>query len=82
MFSEQYAPDQVTTYEVARDLLGRALGQALAEARATEDPTARQEHRARVRELELRRQTMRVGSVEADQIVQDATASLAAPAHR
>ncbi len=75
MFSEQHTPDQVTTYEVAREILGRRLGQALAAKRAATDPLERERHAAAVTAVVQRRQALRVGSPEADRIVADAKAA-------
>lgn len=74
VFTEQHTPDQVTTYEVAREILGRQLGQALAAADASDDPQQKAQHEAEADAAVARRKTLRVGSAEAEQIVAEAKA--------
>ena len=82
MFSEQHTPEQVTTYEVARELLGRQLGEALAAKRAAVDPDELRACEEAVTDVVQRRKALRVGSPEADRIVADANAARAvSPAH-
>jgi hypothetical protein len=78
MFDEQHTPEQVTEYEVAREILGRYLGKALAAERAATDPADRDRYDTEVSDLEQRRQTLRVGSPEAARIVAEAKAAHAA----
>lgn len=78
VFAEQHTPEEVTTYEVARELIGRQLGQALANEDAATDPLERARWSAAATAAVQRRQGLRVGSAEAAQIVADAKAARAA----
>jgi len=42
VFEDKHTPEEVTEYEVAREILGRRLGQALAAADASDDPVERE----------------------------------------
>jgi hypothetical protein len=77
MFDEQHTPEQVTEYEVAREILGRQLGQALAAERAANDPDQLQRAELAVTAAVQRRKALRVGSPEAAKIVADAKAARA-----
>jgi len=75
VFPEQHTPEQVTTYEVAREFLGRQLGQALAAAAASGDPAQKARYEAEASAAVARRKALRVGTPEAEQIVADAKAA-------
>lgn len=82
MFTEQHTPEQVTTYEVARELLGRQVGQALEAKRAAVGPEQLKACEQAVTDAVQQRKALRVGSPEADRIVAEAKAARAAsPAH-
>lgn len=78
LFINKHTPDQVTTYEVARELLGRQMGEAFAAADATTDPEQKARWQAQAAAVVRRRKALRVGTPEAEQIVADAKAARAA----
>jgi hypothetical protein len=75
VFNEQHTPEQVTEYEVAREILGRHLGQTLAAQRAATDPDEIQRFELAVTAAASRRRALRVGSPQAAQIVAAAKAA-------
>ena len=74
VFDTQHTADDLTQYEVARELLGRQLGLLLEQSRQSDDAAVVQRLRDEAREIEQRRQELRVGSAEAAEIVATAKA--------
>jgi len=74
MFPEQHTPEQVTTYEVAREILNRQMGQARAAAATSEDPAEKARYKAEASAAVARRKALRVGTPEVEQIVAEAKA--------
>lgn len=82
MFEDKQTPQEVTEYEVAREILGRRLGQALAAADATDDPAERERWEAVADEVVRQRKALRVGSEGAASIVAEAKAERTASQQR
>ncbi len=78
MFDRQFSPEEITTYEVAREVIGRQIGQLVRERDAATDPAERERLDAAWLQLWRKRETLRVGSDETRQVVEDAKARHAA----
>ena len=82
MFEDKHTPEEVTEYEVAREILGRRLGQALAAADASDDPDERERYEAVADDVVRQRKALRVGSKAAAAIVAEAKAAQASSGSR
>ncbi len=75
---EQHTQAEVIQYEVARELLGRRLGEALVNADAAATPAERARWERVADEAVVQRKALRVGSADAARLVNEAKAARAA----
>ncbi len=78
MFDRQFSPQEITTYEVAREVIGRRIGELLEAQDATTDPRERARLDNACLELTRQRAALKVGSDDARRIVDEAKARHAA----